>query len=224
MKKIPKVPLTKNYFLLVFLLSSLSYATRAQEKSRFDLAELNKDNKLQKYSNTKLERISSDAKGINCEGVAWLKDVDFSEGIIEVDLRGKDLMQQSFLGIAFHGVDSITYDAIYFRPFNFQSSDSIRRTHAVQYISHPEYGWDNLREAFPGRYESAVLPVPNPNDWFHARIVVEDSKISVFVNDSETPSLVVEKLNSRKNGLIGLWSVALAGGFDNLSITKFSEK
>src|SRR5512144_1308061 len=68
------------------------------------------------------------------DGVAWWPDATLGDGTIEVDLRGKDVLQQSFLGVAFHGVDDKTFDAIYFRPFNFKADDAARRSHAVQYV------------------------------------------------------------------------------------------
>src|SRR6188508_819470 len=70
------------------------------------------------------------------EGIAWLNDVIFSTGTLEIDLRGKDAFQKSFLGLAFYTANDSTYDAIYFRPFNFLATDSVRKIHAVQYISH----------------------------------------------------------------------------------------
>src|SRR5215216_4250936 len=36
------------------------------------------------------------------EGPVWLKDYSFTNGKIEVDLKGKNLQGQSFVGIAFH--------------------------------------------------------------------------------------------------------------------------
>jgi hypothetical protein len=69
------------------------------------------------------------------DGVAYLPETEFSDGTIECDIRGKDVPQQSFVGVAFHGVDGTTYDAIYFRPFNFRAADPARRIRAVQYIS-----------------------------------------------------------------------------------------
>jgi len=44
----------------------------------------------------------------------------FKEGIIDIDLRGKDVFLQSFLGIAFDVTDNNHYEAVYFRPFNFR--------------------------------------------------------------------------------------------------------
>jgi hypothetical protein len=153
------------------------------------------------------------------EGIAFLPGVQFANGTIECDLKGKDVPQQSFLGIAFHGVDGTTYDAIYFRPFNFRAQDPVGRRHAVQYHSNPLYGWQRLRTEFPDKYEQAVTPVPDPNAWFHMRMVVANTKVSVFVEDAKAPCLVVDALGDRKTGLVGLWVGNNSGGdFANLAI------
>ena len=153
------------------------------------------------------------------EGVAYVPGVEFATGTIELDLRGKDVQQQSFLGVAFHGVDDTTYDAIYFRPFNFRATDSTRHAHGVQYIAHPTYTWQKLRAEHPGVYEQAVNPAPDPNGWFHARIVVADSQVSVWVGDATGPSLVVTRLSHRGHGTVGLWVGNGSGGdFANLRI------
>ncbi len=85
-----------------------------------------------------------------------LKNPDFSNGAIKFDVKGKNVVQQSFVGFAFHRQDEKTYDAIYFRPFNFTSTDTARRLRSVQYISMPGYSWEKLRETFPGKYENKV--------------------------------------------------------------------
>ena len=66
-------------------------------------------------------------------GFVWIEGTDFAEGTIEVDIKGRDVMQQSFVGVAFHGKDDSTYEAVYLRPFNFRSQDPTRHQHAVQY-------------------------------------------------------------------------------------------
>lgn len=153
------------------------------------------------------------------DGVAYLPGIEFTNGTIEFDVKGKDVQQQSFVGVAFHGVDGTTYDAIYFRPFNFRAEDPARRIRAVQYISHPTYTWDKLRAEQPGKYEQAVNPVPDPNAWFHVRVVVASPKVSVFVGDAKEPSLVVSQLSDRKKGLVGLWVGNNSGGdFANFKI------
>jgi hypothetical protein len=153
------------------------------------------------------------------DGVAYLPGIEFANGSIEFDVKGKDVLQQSFVGVAFHGVDGTTYDAIYLRPFNFRAEDPARRSHSVQYISHPTYTWEKLRTEQPGKYEQPINPAPDPNAWFHVRIVVTSPKVSVFVGDAREPSLVVNQLSDRKKGLVGLWVGNNSGGdFANFKI------
>jgi hypothetical protein len=154
------------------------------------------------------------------DGVAWWPDLMFADGTIEFDVRGKDVMQQSFVGLAFHGLDAKTYDAIYFRPFNFKATDPARRAHAVQYISHPAFPWDKLRTERPGQFEKEVASPPDPNNWFHVRVVVQHPVVRVFVEGQKTPSLEVRQLSDRKRGWVGFWVGNGSGGsFANLSVT-----
>src|SRR5579863_922093 len=139
------------------------------------------------------------------DGVAWINNRDLINGSIEVEIRGKDSFQTSFVGIAFHGTDDSTYEAIYFRPFNFRSTDPVRKSHAVQYVSNPGFDWPVLRSQFPNKYEQPLLPAPDPGDWFHVRIVLKDKKIMVFVNQNQTPCLVVESLQTNPGKKMGYW-------------------
>lgn len=205
--------------------SSICYG----QNQSFDLQQLLKEKKLIAFNGRVVPITDGNKKGVSLvpggktgfnEGVVWLKDVTFSTGTIEIDMRGKDVLQQSFIGIAFHGVDSVTQDIVYFRPFNFRAQDPVRKIHAVQYVSHPDFTWNKLREEKNGIYEKGIDPPPSPTDWFHARIVVDDKQIRVYVNNASTPSLTVEKLNTRNSGLIGLSNEGLAGDFANLTISK----
>lgn len=154
------------------------------------------------------------------DGLTVLKNFEFSNGIIEFDVKGKNVVQQSFVGMAFHGQDEKTYDAIYFRPFNFKNTDTARRSRAVQYVSMPDFPWEKLRAEFPGKYENKVNPVPDPDGWFHVKVIVDGKKITVFVNNSQTPSLQVEKLSNATKGGLALWAGNNSGGsFANLTIT-----
>ena len=152
--------------------------------------------------------------------VVLLNDIEFTNGIIEFDALGQsDPPQSNFLGIAFHAVDDRTHDAVYFRPFNFHADDADRKAHAVQYVSHPEYPWFDLRKDKTGEYEQPIVPAPDGDSWFHAKIVIERPKVSVYVNAAKEPCLVVEELSDRKDGGIGLWVGPGQGGyFDNLKI------
>jgi len=153
------------------------------------------------------------------EGHAWLNHTKFTNGTIEVDIKGKDKLQSSFVGIAFHGINDSTFEAVYFRPFNFRSTDPVRKLHAVQYIASPKFGWEKLRNEFPGKYEQPISPAPDPNLWFHARITVDGKNIKVYVNGNSTPSLVVKPLGHTNGTLIGLWTDS-DGDWKNLKITQ----
>ena len=151
-------------------------------------------------------------------GIAWLENFEFTNGVIEVDIKGKNVKGGSFLGIAFRGLNDSTYDAVYFRPFNFDSLLNLNGR-SVQYISHPLFTWYKLREEHPGLYENSIIPPPDPDKFFHAKIVVEKPKVKVYVNDIKEPSLVVEELSDRKGGKIGLWMDFVSDGtFANLKI------
>ena len=154
------------------------------------------------------------------DGGVLLEGVQLSEGVIEVDLKGKDVAQQSFLGIAFHVVDWTALDAVYFRPFNFRAGTAEQRAHAVQYVSHPANTWQRLRTERPGQFEQAIDLPPDPNGWFHARIVLAGGRVEVFVNGATKPSLAVEDLGAAKSGGVALWAGnGSDGAFANLKIT-----
>jgi hypothetical protein len=152
------------------------------------------------------------------QGVAYVEGLEFGNGTIEIDIRGRDVQGQSFVGVAFHGADALTYDAVYFRPFNFRAEDPLRKIHAVQYISMPTFNWQKLRTEHPGKYEKGVSPVPDPNGWFHARIVVASPMVRVFVDTAREPSLVVTQLSQRRRGMVGVWVDNFGGDFANLAI------
>lgn len=153
-------------------------------------------------------------------GLAWFTGVNFSTGVIECDIKGRNLPGRSFVGIAFHGVDARTYEAVYFRPFNFGNPDPAHRAHSVQYISMPGHDWWVLRRDHPGIYENAIVPAPTPEVWFHARIVVETKRVNVFVNGAAHPCLTVTRLTDRGHGWVGLWvGNGSDGVFANLTIT-----
>jgi len=198
------------------------FRANAQPLHHYNLADLSAKNKLELDTATKINVLEDkDHKGgITLQGYAWIKEVSFSKGTIDIDLRGKNVFLQSFLGIAFHRLNDSTYDVVYFRPFNFKHEDTSRRKWSVQYMRLSNYDYDKLRKAHPGVYENAVTPVPGPNDWFHATIVVDDDSLKVYIDHSATASLKVHLLNNYKEGKIGLWSYipGVSGDFDNLVI------
>jgi hypothetical protein len=216
-----------------FVVSTFAYAVGLSTASRVlaqtkpttpDLGAISAGKGLTVFNRTATNFTDGARKGIRLsaaegDGVAYVDGVTLANGTIEFDVKGKDAQGQSFVGIAFHGVDGTTYDGIYFRPFNFKTEDKARVIRSVQYHSNPMWPWQKLREAHPGKYEKGVNPVPDPNGWFRARVVVASPKVSVFVNDAKEPCLVVDQLSDRKKGLVGFWvGNGSDGDFANLKV------
>jgi len=207
----------------LFLFAFTGYS---QQRTAFNLAELTAQQKLQPVHRSIQVLEEGNYKGVRLsqegsEGLVWIKGVNFSNGSIEFDVRGKDELQRSFVGLAFHGQNDSTFDAVYFRPFNFHTKDSVRRIHAVQYVSKPVYTWKKLREdkTTNARFEKGILDAPDPNGWFHVRVLVKDKIVKVFINDRKAPELTVQQLSNFSSGKIGLFEGDGSGGdFANLSI------
>jgi len=124
---------------------------------------------------------------------------------------------RGFVGIAFRvRPDQRTYDAFYLRPTNGRSDDQLRRNHAAQYVSHPDWPWYRLREETPGRYESYVDV--EPGKWIRLRIEVHGERARLFVNGQSQPTLVVNdlKTGAQGRGAIALW-------IDNSTVAHFRD-
>jgi hypothetical protein len=160
----------------------------------------------------------------NSSGLAVLEDIDFKAGIIEVDLLGENLQGKSFVGIAFNIQNDSTYEAVYFRPFNFLSDEKIRREHGMQYIYHPEYTWRKLRTEYEGVYEAEFIDPPSPDDWFTMIIKVSSSKVEVLYKKTNSTLMTVERLTETKTDKIGFWTgYGSKGSFRNLKVKNTEE-
>lgn len=155
------------------------------------------------------------------DGIAIIKNLEFDKGIIELELKGENNPGRSFVGIAFNIQNDSTYEAVYFRPFNFKSDEKIRREHAVQYIFHPKHTWRFLRTNYEGQYESEYPRQPSPDDWFRVQVKIDDKKVYVYDKETNTELLSIERLSPQVSNKIGLWTgFNSKGEFRNLKIMK----
>jgi len=209
-------------WMILLFLSFIFHNVYTQKTVPYNLADLLKKNNFIVDTSNHAQLLHDQVykEAISIQKIAWLKNISFTEGTIDIDLRGKDVFLQSFLGIAFHAKDINHYELVYFRPFNFRHADTARRRWSVQYMVVPDFLYDKLRAEHPLVYENAVTPVPRADEWFHATIVVSNDSITVYVNHSSTPSLRVKKLGNLNDGMIGLWDDELSGDFANLAITQ----
>jgi hypothetical protein len=216
----------KHFYLIFLAIVVLFTPAFSQRTMIIDLHKLVKENGIE-VVNRELTLVNEpDHSGIRLskaygEGIAWVKGIDFSNGILEFDVRGENVKQHSFVGIAFHGRNDSTYDAVYLRPFQFKEHDAVLKNRMIQYIALPQFTWRKLREQFPTKYEHSIEPAPDPDSWVRIRMVIKGSTVSTYINDSREPSLVIEKVSDSANGMIGFYVADTSGGdFANLTITK----
>ncbi|HWA35183.1 MAG TPA: hypothetical protein VG737_13680 [Cyclobacteriaceae bacterium] len=183
--------------------------------------------------NTKVEEVRYKGKNVlkvtalpGGSAVAIVKGQEFKNGTIEVELSGApgpnaDSTNRGFIGVSFRiqKGDTLGYETIYLRPTNGRSTDQLRRNHAVQYSSHPNYSWFRLRKENPGLYESYADLVPG--EWTKVKIVVKDKQAKLYVHDAAQPCLIVNDLKRGISaGSVGLWAdVGVDGYFRNLKVT-----
>lgn len=190
------------------------------------LSLINVDAKVVEYSGRSGLRVSAKDGHTAGETLVVVEEIEFRDGVIEVELAGEpapgaDPSMRGFIGVAFRvdPANAERYECFYVRPTNGRADNQLQRNHATQYVSHPEYPWHRLRRESPGMYESYVDLVPG--EWTKVRIEVEGTRARLYVHEADQPTLVVNDLkHGHSSGSIALWlhSSTLAH-FRNLRIT-----
>ncbi len=149
-------------------------------------------------------------QGGEAESIAILPGSDFRDGVIEAEIAGaprRDAPEgmRGFVGLAFRvQPGGERFECFYLRPTNGRAEDQLRRNHATQYVSHPDFPWHRLREETPGVYESYTDLVPG--EWTKVRIEVSGLQAKLYVNGTEQPCLIVNDLKlGETHGGIALW-------------------
>ncbi len=164
-------------------------------------------------------QVESEAKFVK------LKEIEFENGIIELDLAGSPsatagAQARGFVGVCFRiDSDNSKFECFYLRPTNGRAEDQLRRNHSAQYISYPDFPWFKLRKETPGKYESYVDLVPG--QWTKVKISVQGTTAKLFVHGNEQPTLIVNDLKhgAGTKGSVGLWvGPGTDGHFANVHI------
>jgi len=154
---------------------------------------------------------SPETQGKDEDMLAILAGDRFQDGVLELDVAGAPRAgtppdSRGFIGLAFRtGEHGEWSEVFYLRPTNARADDQLRRNHSVQYVSHPDFPWNRLRQEHPGKYESyADL---EPGVWTSLRIVVAGTTARLHVNGAEQPCLVVTDLKHGDGaGRVALWA------------------
>jgi len=128
-------------------------------------------------------------------GTAFLKDVEFENGVIEMDLAVKKM--RSYPGINFRIQSPGDLENFYIRPHR-----SPFYTDVLQYtpIFDGLAGW----QLYNGEGYTAGYDIPY-EQWLHVKLEVNGRQARVFINDDETPALVIHDLKHGINkGTLGV--------------------
>lgn len=140
-------------------------------------------------------------------GHAFLKDAEFENGVIEVDIAAPNL--RSFVGIVFRFENVDDYEVVYFRPHKSGLED------AIQYS--PSFNGSTPWQLYSGKGFIAPVDIPK-EQWVHARIEVSGLGAKLFFNNSDKPVLVIADLKrGYSRGSVGLWAFANGGHFSNFT-------
>lgn len=185
---------------------------------------------LEQLDEKSVVRVVKDAavKGDDEPTFVRLKGSHLKDGSIEVHVLSKlrpdaPAHARGFIGVAFRiNTDNSKFECIYMRPTNGRADDQVRRNHAIQYFSYPDYKYSRLRQESPEKYESyADMGL---NEWISMKIVVSGTQARLFLNDNKEPSLIVNdlKLGADQSGGIGLFvDIGTEGYFTDLKVTNY---
>ena len=158
---------------------------------------------------------------------AKLKDVDFHNGVIEVDMLSRLLpnapdFARGFIGIAFRiAEDDSAFESFYIRPTNSVNAteDPVRRAHGSQYFSYPGYTFAYFRDHNITTYEASIHN--ELNQWVHLKAVIHGAHAEFFLNNETEPTLVVDELfhGAAAHGSVGLFvDIGTEAFFKNLAV------
>ena len=177
------------------------------------------------YQNRDAIRLLESDSSRNTLGIAIINGITFKDGAIDVDVAGRRGPNaapddRGFIGLAFRiSPNAERFEYIYLRPDNGRVDDQIRRNHATQYGSHPDFTFQRMRKEFPEKYESYVDL--EYGAWTHMRIEVAGTTAKLFVHGAAQPALVVTDLKlGLAEGGIALWiGSGTEGFFSNLRVS-----
>ena len=156
---------------------------------------------------------------------ARLKDFDFHNGTIEVDVRGGLLPDapdyaRGFIGIVFRVSENDSeFECFYIRPTNGRNCDDpVRKAHGCQYFSYPGYTFAYFREFGIAGYEGRVDTIAL-NEWSHIRAVIADDTGVFWVDGVEVLRVTGFKHGPNARGGVGLYvDIGTDGYFRNLRV------
>lgn len=157
-------------------------------------------------------------------GKAWLKGIEFQDGIIEFDLFMEK--RRSFSGIVFRMEDKSNYEEIYLRPHLDGKPDAMQYTPVNNGASAWQLYHDQASAVIDGFIgwevhskggHNAIFNFPYGR-WFHLKLVVSGTRADLYLDEQESPVLQIKELKRGfTSGSIGITSGRGAAHFANFS-------
>lgn len=143
-------------------------------------------------------------------GVAYIEDLDFTNGIIEFDVAFSK--GRGFFGAVFRVQDKENYEEFYLRSHQSGNPD------ATQYS--PVYNGMAAWQLYHGKGYSANVTF-DFDKWMHIKLVVSGKRGELYIGDNDQPALEMHDLKREiKPGPVGLKALPFSGGhFANFSVT-----
>jgi len=127
-------------------------------------------------------------------GAAILKDVMFTDGVIEVDIAFQG--SRCFAGLMFRMTSEAEYEEIYLRPHQTNNPDALQYTPVFNGIS----GW----QLYNGIGFTNAVKIPY-KEWIHVKMEISGTQARVYVGQSKKPALMIHDLKHGKaKGWIGV--------------------
>lgn len=133
-------------------------------------------------------------------GSMTLKNQTFLNGTIEFDIYLKE--EQAFPGVYFRGTKDFDSEQWFMRPHLSGKPDSNQAAPATKGIT-PWQLYFGKKYSFPYKYKF--------DDWTHVKLVVNNNKAQVFLDNAETPNLSWNLFHKTQKGLIAFRGGSLSG-------------
>ena len=130
-------------------------------------------------------------------GRALLKDVEFENGIIEVDIAVTGQKARTYPGVLFRIQSPGNYERFYIRPHRAGLYPD-----AIQYV--PAFNGIDGWQLYNGENYTSAADIPD-NQWIHFKLEVSGSQARLFMDDMDKPVFVMNYLkHGISKGTIGL--------------------
>ncbi len=130
-------------------------------------------------------------------GVAFLKDVEFENGIIEVDIAVTGQKARTYPGMLFRIQSPGNYERVYIRPHRASLYPD-----AIQYV--PGFNGIDGWQLYNGENYTSAADIPD-KQWVHFKLEVSGSQARLYIDDMDQPAFVMNHLkHGVSSGSLGL--------------------